>query len=109
VTLAACADGQFGLVAPFAVVISWWRGWLSDPKSAEIMPSVLVPRVVAALQTKRLGPMAPARRRDRAVPGTSSAGARLFCAEAHAVRCVGAAVARGAAGAVALVHRYYLE
>ena len=73
------------------------------------MPSALAPRVVAALQTKGLGPMAPARRRDRAALGTSSAGARLFCAEAHAVRRVGAAVARGAGGAVASVHRYYLE
>ncbi|MDX6393292.1 MAG: hypothetical protein QOJ73_4355 [Streptosporangiaceae bacterium] len=64
------------------------------------MPPAVAP-VVAALRTKRLGQW---RRHDAAL-GTSGAGARLLCAEAR----VGAVVARGAGGAVAPVHRYYLE
>ena len=88
VTLATCADGQLGLVAPFAVVISpgCAGSAVRGLKSAEIMPPAVAPRVVAALRPQRLGPMAPTRRRDRVALGTSSAGARLFCAEAHVVR-----------------------
>jgi hypothetical protein len=47
--------------------------------------------------------MARAWRRDRAELGASGAGGRLFAPRA------GAGVARGADGAVAPVHRYYLE
>ena len=81
-TLAACADGQLGLVAPFAVVVFPGRvEALPGPKCAEIMPSAVAQRVVAALAllTKRLGRW----RRHGAALGASGAGARLFCAAAR--------------------------
>jgi hypothetical protein len=95
VTLAAGADGHLGLVAPFAVVIS---------PSCVGSAAVLEERRDHAAGCrdrgggrahKEAGPMAPARRRDRAALGTSGAGARLQCAEAR----VGAVVARDAGGA----------
>src|ERR1039457_3511962 len=57
VTLATCADGQLGLVAPFAVVISpgCAGSAVRGLKSAEIMPPAVAPRVVAALRPQRLG------------------------------------------------------
>ena len=57
VTLAAGADGQLGLVAPVAVVIS--PGYVGSvaggPEVPEIVLPAVAPRVVAALRTKRLG------------------------------------------------------
>ena len=74
-TLAACADGQLGLVAPFAVVVFPGRvEALPGPKCAEIMPSAVAQRVVAALAllTKRLSRW---RRRGRSATRGRGSGA----------------------------------
>jgi hypothetical protein len=57
VTFAACAHGQLGLVAPFAVGISpgCAGSAVRGLKSAEIMPPAVAPRVMAALRPRRLG------------------------------------------------------
>jgi hypothetical protein len=67
----------------------WLRGRrCRDLKSAEIIPSEVALRVVAAvlaaLRPKRLGRWLQHGAANRAALGPSGVGARLFCAEAHA-------------------------
>jgi hypothetical protein len=91
-TLVARADGQPGLAAVLAVVISpGCVGSTAGPEerrdpAAGCRAACDAGRAGGPAH-KEAGPMASARRRDRPAPGTS-----------------GAAVARGAAGAVAPVH-----
>src|ERR1035438_5952467 len=83
VTLAACADGQPGLAAVLAVVISpGCVGSAAGPEErrdhAAGYRAACDAGRAGGLARKEAGAMAAARHRDRAAPGTSGAAARLF-------------------------------
>jgi hypothetical protein len=106
VTFAAGADGQLGLVAPFAVVVSWLRGKrCRDLKERRDRVAGRAARGGGPAR-KEAGPIAPARRHVRAALGASGAGARLFAPRRTPTRPKREARA-GRGGAP--VHRYYLE